>query len=113
MTPLKKVYREKGTGICGRAGADPTPTYTGPHSSSVVFSVHSISTHRFHEGRRGDVRVFLGYLWVTAIQVLRLYNNKWSRYLRIRWTAIFVVLFLDLLKISQMRGRPIAARFIS
>ncbi len=38
MTPLKKVNREKRTGICG--GAARAPTYTPPHSSRVVFSVH-------------------------------------------------------------------------
>jgi len=41
MIPLKKVNREKRTGICGGTGQARTPTYTPPYSSSVVFSVHS------------------------------------------------------------------------
>ncbi len=42
LTPLKKVNREKRTGIFGGAGAARTPKYTPLHSSMVVFSVHSV-----------------------------------------------------------------------
>jgi len=37
VAPLRKVNREKGTGICGGAGAARAPTYTPPRYSRVVF----------------------------------------------------------------------------
>jgi hypothetical protein len=47
MTPLKKVKRERRTGICGGSGAARTPTYSTSRSSRAVVSVHSKNEKEF------------------------------------------------------------------
>jgi len=90
LTPLKKVNREKRTGICGGAGYARTPTYTPPYSSRLGFfsALIIIPQEEMKNPRKKHKRLFTFWGLAVCVCMARVMVVLFSSYFDLESLAI-------------------------